>query len=163
MPKRDRAAALLEGTGLGAVLRRVRAWRGLLAANPPRVGDGTRWPTGHEVWSATADQLEQQARFLSRHFEVVGPDELVDAVSDRRGRRVAVTFDDGYRECHDIALPILRSYGVPAVFFLTTGFLDGTCAAWWDEVTWMVTRSAVKRIPADGRLPAPVAVDGPRR
>lgn len=163
MSKGNIAAAVLEGSGLGAVLRRVPAWRGLLIVNHHRVGDGTGWTTGRDVWSATAEQLDAQMAFLSRNFELVGPDELCDAVGGLRGRRVAVTFDDGYRECHDVALPILRSHGVRAVFFLTTGFIDGTRGAWWDEITWMVSRSGRPSIPADGWLPAPVPIDGPRR
>ncbi len=36
-----------------------------------------------------------------------------------------LTFDDGFREMHDIVAPILHRAGVPATFFLTTAFLDG--------------------------------------
>lgn len=50
----------------------------------------------------------------------------------RGGRRfVAVTFDDGYRDNHDVALPILRELGVPATVYVTTGFVDRTHLPWW--------------------------------
>ena len=35
-----------------------------------------------------------------------------------------VTFDDGYVECHSVVAPLLRRHGVPAIFFVTTSFLD---------------------------------------
>jgi peptidoglycan/xylan/chitin deacetylase (PgdA/CDA1 family) len=40
-------------------------------------------------------------------------------------RALAITFDDGYADNHDVALPILRSHGLTATFFVASGFLDG--------------------------------------
>jgi peptidoglycan/xylan/chitin deacetylase (PgdA/CDA1 family) len=157
--KGDVAATLLEASGLGALLRRRPPWRGVVIVNHHRVGDGTRWTTGRDVWSATAEQLDEQLRFLRRNFDVVGPDDLPAALDDTRANAVAITFDDGYRECYDVALPILQAHRVRAIFFLTTGFLDGTRAAWWDEITWMVANSHRPAVPADGWLASPVALD----
>ena len=163
MSKGDQAAAVLERTGLGSVLRRRPPWRGVLILNHHRMGDGTRWETGRDVWSATAEQFDEQLTFLARDFDLIGPGDLDAALADPRSRAVAITFDDGYRECYDVAFPILRSHGAAALFFLTTGFLDGVRTAWWDEVTWMVSTSERTRLPADGWLPEPLEIAGPRR
>lgn len=37
-----------------------------------------------------------------------------------------VTFDDGMRNNYEIALPILREYGIAATVYVTIGFIDGT-------------------------------------
>jgi peptidoglycan/xylan/chitin deacetylase (PgdA/CDA1 family) len=38
----------------------------------------------------------------------------------------AVTFDDGMRNNHTTALPILNEYGIPATVYVTIGFIGGT-------------------------------------
>ncbi|PYQ42802.1 MAG: polysaccharide deacetylase [Acidobacteria bacterium] len=54
---------------------------------------------------------------------------LEDALAGLRGegplgeRRVAITFDDGYRDNFHCALPILGEFGFPATFFVATGFI----------------------------------------
>jgi peptidoglycan/xylan/chitin deacetylase (PgdA/CDA1 family) len=35
-----------------------------------------------------------------------------------------LTFDDGFREIHDIIAPILLKKGIPATFFISSGFID---------------------------------------
>jgi peptidoglycan/xylan/chitin deacetylase (PgdA/CDA1 family) len=156
MSKGDQAAAVLEHTGIGSLLRRRPPWHGILILNYHRMGDGTRWETGRDVWSATAEQFDEQVAFLARNFDLVRPHEIEAVLADPHGRGVAITFDDGYRECHDIAFPILRASDAAALFFLTTGFLDGTRTAWWDEVTWMVGRSERARLEADEWIPEPL-------
>lgn len=57
------------------------------------------------------------------------------AAQQRRlpARAVVVTFDDGYRDNHDLALPVLREFGIPATVFVATGFIGGT-PMWNDRV-----------------------------
>ena len=38
-------------------------------------------------------------------------------------RAVCITFDDGYRSVHDLALPILKEFGLPATVFVTSGYV----------------------------------------
>lgn len=40
-------------------------------------------------------------------------------------RAAAITFDDGYADNHDIALPILARHGLTATFFIASGFIGG--------------------------------------
>ena len=40
-------------------------------------------------------------------------------------RAVSITFDDGYRDNHDLALPLLKRHGLSATFYVTSGYLNG--------------------------------------
>ena len=44
---------------------------------------------------------------------------------------VAITFDDGYYNNYETAATILSSHNLPATFFPTTSYLDGTNYPWW--------------------------------
>ena len=55
-------------------------------------------------------------------------------------RAVAITFDDGYADNATVALPILRELGLPATFFIATGFLDGG-RMWNDTVIEAMRRT----------------------
>ena len=122
-------------------LSRLPTWRGCLILAYHRIlAEDDEAPFERAIYSATTAGLDAQMRFLSKHFEVV-PAEVIASDADRRGRRVVVTFDDGYRDNHEYAFPILREHGIPAAFFLATGFLDRPRVPWWDELAWMVNRS----------------------
>ncbi len=161
--KRELAARLLDLGPIGPLLRRLPTWRGVLVLNYHRVAASADKLLDRGVWSATPEALDRQMAFVRRHFEVVGPDDLADSRRARPGRAVMITFDDGYRDSHAVALPILRRHGLTATFFLATGFLDRPRLAWWDEIAWMVRASRRNELPAGDWLPAPLRFDEPHR
>ena len=72
-------------------------------------------------------EFERDLEFLLRHYAPIGLPELLAARRQGRvlpKRSFLLTFDDGFREMHDIVAPLLYAKGVPAVFFVTTAFLD---------------------------------------
>ncbi|HZF26861.1 MAG TPA: polysaccharide deacetylase family protein [Steroidobacteraceae bacterium] len=46
---------------------------------------------------------------------------------------VCITFDDGYRDNADVAMPILKRHGVAATFFVASAYVDGGMM-WNDKV-----------------------------
>jgi len=77
----------------------------------------------------TAEEFEARMRWLASNFDVMPLAEAVRALRDDRlpKRALCITFDDGYADNHDLALPILRRLRLPATFFIATGYLDGGC------------------------------------
>lgn len=78
--------------------------------------------------SVRPDALAAQLAFLrSEGFATVTFSEVAAAVRNGTAppqRTVALTFDDGYADFHDVVLPLLGRYGCTATVFVTTGWLD---------------------------------------
>jgi peptidoglycan/xylan/chitin deacetylase (PgdA/CDA1 family)/CelD/BcsL family acetyltransferase involved in cellulose biosynthesis len=159
----DIAATVLERTGLGATIRAVGGWRGLLALAYHRIGDGSNSPFDRALWSATTDEFDSQIRLLKHHVDIVSPDDLSDIATRRHGRHVLITFDDGYRDNYKTAFPILRSHGIAALFLVTTGFIDRSRLSWWDEIAWMVRTSRRREILPSSWINERIEFDEPDR
>jgi len=76
-----------------------------------------------------------QMKMLADCFNVLPLDQALAALAEDRipPRAVCITFDDGYRSTHDLALPILREFGFPATVFVTTGYV-GSGSMWNDRI-----------------------------
>jgi peptidoglycan/xylan/chitin deacetylase (PgdA/CDA1 family) len=68
------------------------------------------------------DRFASQMRYLAEHRRVVALEDLVDP-EEPADRRVAITFDDGYRSTFEHAVPVLRELGLPATFFVPTRWI----------------------------------------
>lgn len=71
----------------------------------------------------TTGQFEKQLDFILRNFRPASYEILLQN-SLPVERSFVLTFDDGLRQVHDVVAPILLRKGIPATFFLNTGFLD---------------------------------------
>jgi peptidoglycan/xylan/chitin deacetylase (PgdA/CDA1 family) len=159
-----RAALRGAGTPPGdAVLRGVSGRRGALVLAYHRFRTPQRPPVPSDPDAVAADALDAQMRHLRRHFDVVGPEDLPAALAGRRERVVVVTVDDGYRDGYEIAFPVFAAHGVPATFFVATGFPDGEARAWWEELRRIVERAAVPSLPRSRWLPEALPLRGPAR
>jgi peptidoglycan/xylan/chitin deacetylase (PgdA/CDA1 family) len=76
-----------------------------------------------------------QMKLLADCFNVLPLNEALKALTEDRipARAVCITFDDGYRSTHDLALPILREFHLPATVFITTGYV-GEGSMWNDRI-----------------------------
>ncbi|MFD2217311.1 polysaccharide deacetylase family protein [Hymenobacter bucti] len=70
--------------------------------------------------------------YQAHGYAFVAPADVLAGL-DPGGKYVLITFDDGYYNNH-LALPILRRYGVPATFFISTHHVQANRAFWWDVV-----------------------------
>jgi peptidoglycan/xylan/chitin deacetylase (PgdA/CDA1 family) len=118
------------------------------------------------VVDATAEQFDRQVATLSRSFHLIGTKEL-DAYMRREEELppnpAMITFDDGYRECRDVVLPILQRHHAKATFFIATSFVEERRVFWWDAISYVVKRSKRRELLVDHPVPdAYSLVDGER-
>ena len=73
-------------------------------------------------------EFEWQIRFLKKRYSLLSTADLEDwfqgngKIGGKKG--ILITFDDGYEDNYINALPILKKYSCPAIFFVTTGLID---------------------------------------
>ena len=75
----------------------------------------------------TLAEFEERLSWIATAFRVVSLDDAVAGLNDGTlpARTAVITFDDGYADNYSLAMPALRRAGMPATFFIATGFLDG--------------------------------------
>jgi peptidoglycan/xylan/chitin deacetylase (PgdA/CDA1 family) len=80
-------------------------------------------------------KFEAFCEFFRRHFRVVRLSEQIAGCREGRGTggTLSITFDDGYRDNFEVAVPILRRLNLPAAFFVATGFIGTDYAPPWDQ------------------------------
>lgn len=81
----------------------------------------------------TVAMLAQLLAYFQAHgYAFVTPEQVARGL-DPAGRYAWLTFDDGYYNNH-LALPVLKHYGVPATFFISSHHVLTGQAFWWDVV-----------------------------
>ena len=152
MSLRRRVAGNLGALAFGAGLHRYLLREHAVVAVFHRVDN--RYPD--DPITLTTSRFVAACDFFARYFDVVPFGRLVSRLVEGKplGGLLAITFDDGYRDNHAVAAPILKERGLPACFFITTDFMGSRTVPWWDrehQVTseWM-TWDQVRDLHRDG-------------
>ena len=131
--------------GLSAALVRSAATR---LGRRLRRHDGTIILFGHRV---TCDEegylqglspnfLREQLEYLTRHYEMIPLETLVECVVARKPappKSVVLTFDDGFRDNAEVAVPILDEFGVKATIFVVTRSLETGELPWSQRLGYL--------------------------
>jgi peptidoglycan/xylan/chitin deacetylase (PgdA/CDA1 family) len=119
----------------------------------------------HESRNVVDEQVfDWQMRYLATHYRCVRLDDAIRDLAD--GRRLppytaAVTFDDGFRNNLQYAVPVLRRWNVPATIFVTTGHIGrGVTLLWTEHVGRLLARAAIPTIVTlhGGRAPLTLSI-----
>lgn len=69
------------------------------------------------------EEFEKELDFFLKYFQPVSLDELISG-KKKSSKIFHISFDDGLRECAEVIAPVLQRKGIPATFFINTGFVD---------------------------------------
>ena len=75
---------------------------------------------GRSLLSIAPEDFRKTLETVGSRFTFV---ELAEGAEPSRTRKAVVTFDDGYADNLHTAMPILQDMGIPATFFISTGFI----------------------------------------
>jgi peptidoglycan/xylan/chitin deacetylase (PgdA/CDA1 family) len=159
----ERVAALLDRTSaLEAAMRvrRVLPMSTVSVVTFHRIAElDPDEPYDPDVIDATPAQLRRHVETLARLGTPISMAALLAALDGAAlpPNPILITFDDGYRSCRDAALPILRALGVPATFFIATGFAAAPRLYWWEQIAAIVARAGGRV--GELRYPRPIRVD----
>lgn len=104
-------------------------------------------PASHyddDVFGPSAEEFRAHMRWLSTHSTVLSEDDLLSSLHKGRPlprRSVMITFDDGYVDNYELALPILKELNVPATFFIPTQAIEEGALGWWDLIAYVLKKT----------------------
>lgn len=164
----ERVAALLDRTGaLQTVLqiRRMAPVPTVSIVTYHRIAElAADEPYDPDIVDATPAQFRRQIETLARIGTPIGMTALIRALDGGQlpPNPFMVTFDDGYRSCCDVALPILRTLGVPATFFIATAYAGTRKLYWWEQIAVALHRARGRTATLSYPRPMVIETGNPR-
>lgn len=105
-----------------------------------------RWAGALAAWTVSDEVFEECLVFFQRHYNLVGLQDLLKCLEGGGRlppRSLLVTFDDGYADNEEYALPLLLKHGVSAVLFLTSTFVNRRSRPWTEDLMSAYERGLV--------------------
>ncbi len=108
-----------------------------------------------EVFDTDVATFRRQMQWLKAATVVLDEEQLLrlgqDGDMPRGTMYSAVTFDDGYIDCFELARPVLDELGIRGMFFIPFDMLETRRLGWWDVATYLLKVSRHRSIQVDGR------------
>jgi len=79
--------------------------------------------------------FDKQMMYLKKNYNVIGLGQALEyasSASNKLDNSIVITFDDAYADNYEYAYPILKQHGLAATVFVSTSFIGGKSAFWWD-------------------------------
>jgi peptidoglycan/xylan/chitin deacetylase (PgdA/CDA1 family) len=136
--------AVLSFSGAHHLLRPIFAGVGtIFMLHHVRPHRGDEFQPNHHL-EVTPDFLRTTLAYLhDRGIDIIGIDEMHQRLFERNfSRRFACfTFDDGYRDNRDFALPVMRQFEAPFTVYVASDFAQGIGRLWWVALERVVAKA----------------------
>ena len=90
------------------------------------------------------NEFEKQIKFIKKYYNPSTLNELYNYYYKNRRLpkySLLLTFDDGYKNVKTFVEPILNKYGVKAIVFVPTGFINDKVFSWWDVIEYALVNT----------------------
>jgi peptidoglycan/xylan/chitin deacetylase (PgdA/CDA1 family) len=148
------ASSLLAAAGLPALYRRRNR-----ARLPILMYHGVvERPLSPACWhQLDVGPFRRQIAWIAAHYRVLPLEEALDRLyaGTLPERACAITFDDGFRNNLEVALPILEEFRAPATVFLVTDLVGTGAVPWPDRLYLAFSRTTAPRVTS-----APLGLEG---
>lgn len=149
----------------------ARRWPALFVLTYHRIAERSNDWFYAPVISATPHSFRTQVEWLQNRMRILTLPELdarIRAGGSWNEPVALVTFDDGYRDNFEVAVPILKELNIPATFFIPTEFLESPKLPWWDHIAYIVKKThrrrlELKRGPSGSQPSLVIELDGVSR
>ena len=97
-------------------------------------------------------QMEELARRGWKAVDIAEVVQALDEGGDTTGL-IGLSFDDGYQDVADHALPVLRQHGFGATVFIATGVTDGSARfSWYERQPPLMSWETIRELDREGVL-----------
>lgn len=147
---RDLARSATFFVGALALYHRLRNRQTLTVVTLHRVlrrGD-PRWETTLPPWTLADDVFDKCLAFFKRHYSLVTLGDVKASIERTRplpSRSLLITFDDGFADNFDYALPRLQKHSASAVVFITTDVIGREERLWTEDLLWASGAGRISR------------------
>lgn len=134
-PIKELAFRVLAGCGVPSLARALSSGMARVLMYHNFSAPGVSHPDALNV-----EGIRRQFEYLREHFRVIPLRQLAQQLV--HGEKladctVALTIDDGRRNCYEFLFPLLKEFELPATFFVVSSFIRGEDWIWTDKVLWL--------------------------
>jgi peptidoglycan/xylan/chitin deacetylase (PgdA/CDA1 family) len=109
-------------------------------------------PWDPDLVSASPEMFRRQMDFVKRHFTCIRSEHVrlwKEGKFEMPANPIIITFDDGYLDAHDVALPLLREAGLIGEFFVCPWQINQKRLFWWERIMYCARRSKKATVSLD--------------
>lgn len=99
-------------------------------------------PERDSIWDPMSPSLfEKSIAHIRENYDIITAEDLLYTNDNRRMRFATISFDDGYRDNVDYALPVLEKYKIKASFYVVTDCIKNNSPTWNYVVEYLLLHS----------------------